>query len=355
MGLLLISINLFKKFKKYTMNIQKIQDIIIAGAIGDAYGYAVEFDSIHQIRMKYGFEGIKLSHMHRYVVSDDTQMTLFCLEALLPYLVNTINYEDLESINEAIYIKYLNWFNTQHKNNKPKDTFKFLLYGEKNRTLMDFKELYIPQAPGKTCLSALGSNRKGIIDRPINDSKGCGGIMRVMPIALLDTTVENVFHLGCMQAAITHGHPDGYLSSGFFAGMIKCSLQNISFDKAYEINKNILEKYSYNSSMLQYLNKYEQTLFQPLMSPEIMNTTIGEGWVGEEALGIALYAFKMSQNFEQCLSVATNHSGDSDSTASLAGQLYAAFHNLDPSYHNYVALIDIQPALQFILKKLINS
>lgn len=336
------------------MNLQKIQDILIAGAIGDAYGYAIEFDSINQIRTKYGADGIKLSHMDRYVISDDTQMTLFCLEALLPYLNKQIAQEDFAEINHKIYLNYLNWFTTQHKNAKPPaKKLGFLFQGEQNQTLMSFKELYIPQAPGKTCLSALGSQRVGFIEKPINDSKGCGGIMRVMPIALLNTSLENVFYLGCAQAAITHGHPDGYLSAGFFAGMIKCALDGMSFDTAYVTNKEILLTYTHNASMVNYLKKYENTLTQSLMSPEDMNSAIGEGWVGEEALGIALYAFKTCKSFEHCLSISANHSGDSDSTASLAGQLYAAFNNLEPHYHNYLDLLDIQLVFNFILKKLI--
>ena len=39
------------------------------------------------------------------------------------------------------------------------------------------------RAPGNTYLSALGSRRCGSIINKINNSKGCGGIMRVAKIA----------------------------------------------------------------------------------------------------------------------------------------------------------------------------
>ena len=44
--------------------------------------------------------------------------------------------------------------------------------------LSDVPELYSRRAPGNTCLSAL---KRGA---PVSGSKGCGGIMRVAPLAL---------------------------------------------------------------------------------------------------------------------------------------------------------------------------
>ena len=58
---------------------------LLGGALGDAFGYAVEFDSLEAIRRRFGPEGIRepVFHAGRLVVSDDTQMTLFTLEGLL--------------------------------------------------------------------------------------------------------------------------------------------------------------------------------------------------------------------------------------------------------------------------------
>ena len=46
---------------------------------------------------------------------------------------------------------------------------------------------------------------------------------------------------------------------------------------------------------------------------------IGQGWVGEEALAIALYAVLVAGDFADAIRIAANHDGDSDSTASIAG------------------------------------
>src|SRR5215218_9395343 len=49
---------------------------LLGGALGDAFGYAVEFDSLEAVRLRFGPEGIRepVLHAGRLVVSDDTQM-----------------------------------------------------------------------------------------------------------------------------------------------------------------------------------------------------------------------------------------------------------------------------------------
>ena len=51
--------------------------------------------------------------------------------------------------------------------------------------------------------------------QPINDSKGCGGVMRTATRVLPETVTDtDVFRFGAEAAALTHGHPDGYLRPG---------------------------------------------------------------------------------------------------------------------------------------------
>ena len=52
---------------------------------------------------------------------------------------------------------------------------------------------------------------------------------------------------------------------------------------------------------------------------------LGEGWVGEEAVAIGLYAVLVGGDFCDAVRTASNHGGDSDSTASIAGQIYGAW------------------------------
>jgi hypothetical protein len=59
-------------------------------------------------------------------------------------------------------------------------------------------------------------------------------------------------------------------------------------------------------------------------SPDAAITRIGEGWVAEEALAIALYCAMAASDFAAGVRMAVNHDGDSDTTGSLAGQLLGA-------------------------------
>lgn len=63
--------------------------------------------------------------------------------------------------------------------------------------------------------SPLKSGDYGTVKRPINRGKGCGGVMRIAPVGLFGR-----FEAGCEVAAITHGHPSGYLAAGFLTVVI---------------------------------------------------------------------------------------------------------------------------------------
>ena len=86
------------------------------------------------------------------------------------------------------------------------------------------------------------------------------------------------------------------------------------------------------------------------LSKESMNDIdaiklIGEGWVAEEALAIALYAsLKYSDDFKTAIVCAVNHDGESDSTGAITGNIIGAFlgYNKTPDYYvNNLELKDV--------------
>lgn len=57
---------------------------------------------------------------------------------------------------------------------------------------------------------------------------------------------------------------------------------------------------------------------------------LGEGWVAEETLAIAIYAVgRHLDSFEDTLIAAVNHDGDSDSTGAVAGNIIGAIVGYD--------------------------
>jgi ADP-ribosylglycohydrolase len=69
--------------------------------------------------------------------------------------------------------------------------------------------------------------------------------------------------------------------------------------------------------------------------------SLGGGWVGEEALAIALYAVLAAESFVEAVSIAANHNGDSDSTASIAGQFWGAANGLEGMPNDWVSALDV--------------
>jgi hypothetical protein len=57
---------------------------------------------------------------------------------------------------------------------------------------------------------------------------------------------------------------------------------------------------------------------------------LGEGWVGDEALAIAIYcALRYHYDFDRCIIASVNHKGDSDSTGAIAGNILGAWLGID--------------------------
>lgn len=275
---------------------------LLGGAIGDAMGYPVEFMRYSDIARYFGGAGVR-DLSASTLVSDDTQMTLFTAEGLLN--ANRLNKPPVKSV----YRSYLRWYYTQSKVKMPGAKYEGGLLNE--------PKLFATRAPGSTCLSSLSSGKMGTLADPINHSRGCGGVMRVAPCAVF----PQPFDLGCRVAAITHGHPGGYISAGALAELLQKlyygqSLPDAVDDLIVELDE--IENAESTRDALQHAVELEAE-GRPC-APTIKE--LGEGWVGEEALAIAVYsALSFPTDYAQAVRLAVNHDGDSDSTGSICGQI----------------------------------
>lgn len=275
---------------------------LLGGAIGDAMGYPVEFMRYSDIARYFGGAGVRdLSNGN--LISDDTQMTLFTAEGLL-------NAHRLgKSPVKSVYRSYLRWYYTQSGSKMPGAKYEGGLLNE--------TKMFASRAPGTTCLSSLSSGKMGTLSDPINHSRGCGGVMRVAPCAVF----PHAFDLGCRIAAITHGHPGGYISAGAFAQLLQKlyygqSLPDAVNDVIDELSE-VEDAQSTQCALEKAVSLAEEG--RPC-APTIKE--IGEGWVGEEALAIAVYsALSFPTDFAQALRLSVNHDGDSDSTGAICGNI----------------------------------
>ena len=299
----------------------KVRGSLLGGAIGDALGYQIEFR-----------RNIKDKEVTRFkdkgIISDDTQMTLFTANALLWRDTNNINM----SYCEAIYLGYLDWLDTQ-SNKKGDRCISWI---------KELSELNVPRAPGNTCLTSLLSNKMGTIDKPINDSKGCGTVMRVAPIGLYLHDSFEAGKLASESSAITHGHPLGIIPSYVLASMINLIVyKNLNIiDALNESINEMLKRYNIfnkrdTSYFIDLMNLAVKLSKSDLSDPEAIKE-LGEGWVSEEALAIAVYScLKHQDSFEDTVVCAINHDGDSDSTGAVAGNIIGAYLGVEsiPNYY----------------------
>ena len=332
---------------------------LVGGAIGDALGYEVEFKNLREIRKRFGDGGIKtpVPHAGKLIVSDDTQMTLFTLEGLLRSLQGCAAWQ--ESCTASIRDAYLDWLETQGaaSDSEHRNALGWLAHQS---------EMRAQRAPGNTCLAALSAGGHGTIGQPMNESKGCGGAMRVAPIGLVGPAGESdaVFRLAAEAAALTHGHPSGYLSAGMVAALVRLLIDGVHLEPttggqhesgAIQDCCWILTSYQGHEETLTAVNRALAVAAEKAKDHSGAVEKLGAGWVGEEALAIALYSVLSANSFVEALVIAANHSGDSDSTASIAGQLWGAMNGLAGIPNDWIMALDVLHPLLHLSRQLILS
>src|SRR5690349_12444687 len=276
----------------------KFRGCLLGGAVGDALGAPVEFLHVEEIEQVYGEQGIR-DYAPAYgkigAITDDTQMTLFTAEAMLSAEVASTQLRSGLDFFRAASDSYQRWLATQEHAGRQGGPRQMTSW------LFQQRRLFSRRAPGTTCLSSLEALH-GKSGRASNDSKGCGAVMRSAPVGMYfahelrsgkthAATITKTFDTARDMASITHGHPTGSLAAGFFAVVV---------------------------AML----------------------------VAEEALAISLYCALCSADFSDGIVLAVNHSGDSDSTGSMTGNLLGAIHGVESIPEKWLRPLELHDVIE---------
>lgn len=345
---------------------------LIGGAIGDAFGYGIEFDSLSEIREQHGPAGLTeplQDGRGRIIVSDDTQMTLFTLEGMIRAMreAGSADFCNSKRVVEHVRQAYLDWLGTQIATKHDRDPVGWLALQ---------KAMRVRRAPGNTCLSALCNGGHGTIDAPINNSKGCGAAMRSAPLGFAAMFMDHAAGFGdrerlssgdrpglerdhkalnhqlCISkvaadvGALTHSHPDGWGSAVMVACIISHLTNGATLYDAANIAINDLDLV--DKAGVTVRDIYRRAIELAQRNPNDPAKTIkklGEGWVGEEAVAIAIYAALSQKTFNDAIICAANHDGDSDSTASIAGQFWGAEHGIKDIPDSWILKLDVLPEI----------
>lgn len=342
-------------------DIDKFRGCLIGGAAGDALGYAVEFDSSDIIAEKYGPEGIQEYELRdgKARVSDDTQMTLFTAAGLLSGAAGGLMRGAFAEYPDYISRSYRDWYLTQTKPFPPEREGC-----SPASWLINVPELFHRRAPGNTCMSACRTGAKGTIERPINDSRGCGGVMRVAPVGLCFVGREDISaadRLGAEAAALTHGHELAYLPAAAKVHIVYrlAEADGVSVLSAVQDSMKALpELFPDAGHMAELLSLMQKAIDLAAAKTDDRSAIheLGEGWYGDEALAIAVYcAVRYQDDFDKALIASVNHDGDSDSTGALTGSILGTRIGLKGIPEKYKRDLEMKDVILSIADDLYNA
>ncbi|MBC2703524.1 ADP-ribosylglycohydrolase family protein [Desulfobacula sp.] len=330
---------------------------ILGGAIGDALGAPIEFMSIDQIRSEFGEMGLtdySEAYGRNGAITDDTQMTLFTAEGLILSKVRQ-EYERDKGVISAGYHALLRWLYTQEINLQDNLIRNHGTCSIVDGVLTGHKELFSSRAPGNSCLSPLKSGKISTIGDPINNSKGCGGVMRMAPVGLAYDDPDKAFHFGCKLAALTHGHPTGYLAAGTFAALTSLIISGNSLTEAIEGSTLILKADKNHEETLRAIGDAVDIVGKEIPEPEVIEK-IGAGWIAEEALAISFYCSLVADDdFKKGVLLSVNHSGDSDSTGSITGNILGALYGIDIFPENWLSELELKELIEEVADDLYDQ
>ena len=260
------------------MHTPLILDALKAQSIADAIGRKFEF----QRNIDWEKVEDEILATHHVGITDDTQMTLFGMEAMTE-IWNTDTWRPDHRLK--IFMKhYVDWYYTQSQHDRCITS----------TWLGKHKQMHHAVAPGGTCLKSLEQISQGRV--PYNDSNGCGSVMKALPLALALMKEDPVEFIGFATAMSCHTH--GSVETG----------QAVL--KYMEVAKALM---AFGES--HYLDRIAS-------KGEVINQWRG-GWNATDCLNMACWAVGNANTFEEMLILSITHDGDSDSVAAVAGALWA--------------------------------
>lgn len=329
-----------------------VRGCLLGGAVGDALGAPVEFMALADIRRRFGTAGIT-DYVDAYgrigAITDDTQMTLFTAEGLVRAYVRAC-LKGICAPEAIVQHAYLRWLLTQGVNPIAEIATSAATTWP-DGWLVNEHRLWARRAPGNTCLAALSATVK-LGERAQNDSKGAGAIMRIAPIGLIASArgeeggLPRAFDLGMETARLTHGHIAGFMSAGAFALLIALLMEGLELRPAVDEMHRVLANAGGSGFVTRTLDRALDLVAEGGEPSAEKVETLGGGWVGEEALAIAVYCALSAKDFESGLLLAVNHGGDSDTTASLVGQMLGTASGAEVIPARWLADLELRGAIE---------
>ena len=156
---------------------------------------------------------------------------------------------------------------------------------------------------------------------------------------------------GTALAALTHGHRSGTLTAGVLAVLIQALCEGMTLPAALARAKPLLQAEAGHEETLYALAaaaRYAASDLEPAQAV----ARLGEGWVAEEALAIAVYCALIAADLRAGVILAVNHDGDSDSTGAIAGNLLGALHGVQAIPAEWLTPLELRRVIDTVANDL---
>ena len=208
------------------------------------------------------------------------------------------------------------------------------------------------RAPGNACLAGVSNMERGVhwSESGVPNSKGCGSAMRVASIGYFyQQDPDKLMQVARASGLCTHGHRTAVAASVGAAWLVKLALDNV-------------DPGSMISAVLEFTNGISREFDKAILKidncldwddEEKALNFLGEGWIGEEAVALALYCFlKYPNDYRKTVLRGANTNGDSDSVACIAGSISGAYLGIEAIPDDWIKRIEKSKHLEDLAGRL---
>ncbi|MFD3665324.1 ADP-ribosylglycohydrolase family protein [Streptomyces sp. NPDC058659] len=300
----------------------RVRGCLLGGAVGDALGAGADGRTLAETREAHGPDGLTEpvpAYGRRGAVTAATQMSLFTVDGLIRAQVrrDTGAWHPPTDVHRA----HLRWAATQRDwgpDERRKD----------NGWLAGEEWLYARRNPPRACLTGLGDELLGTLDKPKNpEAADSGALVRSAPFGLLvGWEPQLVCQLAVECAAQTHGAPAATLAAGALAVTVHGLARGASVEAAVASAVEQVAERPGHESVTEALTEALGAVREGAPDAERVAGLGADEDRAEGQLAAAVYCALVGEDVRHGLRLAVNHDGPSSVTGALTGALLGALH-----------------------------